>query len=63
MSDFQAKIGEAMVQSQAMTQDQCEIVLAKQKNGDERKFGEIAIELGYIDFQTLISFLQNQGKA
>jgi hypothetical protein len=43
------RIGGFLVQIGAMKQFQVDAVLDAQKKGDKRLFGEIAIELGYID--------------
>jgi len=43
------RIGDILVQIGAMTQQQVNDVLERQAAGDGRIFGEIAIELGYID--------------
>ena len=51
------KIGEGLVRIGVMTKAQVDEVLQKQKNGDDRLFGEIAIELGYINDEALMSYL------
>jgi hypothetical protein len=51
------KIGEALVRIGAMKSYQVEDVLRLQKSGDGRLFGEIAIELGYIDDQAIRKYL------
>lgn len=38
-----------LVRINAINQDQVDEVLLKQKSGDNRLFGEIANDLGYID--------------
>lgn len=43
------KMGEILVRVGAMTEKQVKDVLWAQKVGDKRLFGEIAIELGYIN--------------
>ena len=50
-------IGEGMIRTGVLTGEQVETILKEQKNGDHRLFGQIALELGYIGPQTLISFL------
>lgn len=50
-------IGEGMIRTGFLTEEQVDTVLQKQEKGDHRLFGQIALELGYIDPQTLISFL------
>ena len=51
------KIGEALMKIGAITQEQVDDVLARQSDGELRLFGEIAIELGYIDDDALASYL------
>ena len=51
------KIGEGLIRIGAMTRAQVEEVLHRQRSGDDRMFGEIAIELGYINDEALNSYL------
>lgn len=51
------KIGEGLVRVGALTREQMEEVLRRQRNGDDRLFGQIAIELGYINDRALQSYL------
>jgi hypothetical protein len=51
------KIGEFLVQIRAMTIEQVGEVLRLQGKGDARMFGEIAIELGYIDDGAIRKYL------
>ena len=51
------KIGETLIRIGAMTKDQADDVLRHQKMGDHRLFGEIAIELRYINDESLRSYL------
>jgi hypothetical protein len=55
---MEEKIGEALVRIGAMKSYQVEDVLRLQKNGDKRLFGEIAIEMGYIDDQAIRKYLE-----
>jgi len=57
------KIGEALVRIGAMKSYQVEDVLRLQKGGDRRLFGEIAIELGYIDDQAIRKYLSSKSGA
>ena len=57
------KIGEALVRIGAMKSYQVEDVLRLQKGGDRRLFGEIAIELGYIDDQAIRKYLSSKKEA
>ncbi|MGA2481095.1 MAG: hypothetical protein ABSG63_20315 [Spirochaetia bacterium] len=54
---METKIGEFLVQIKAMTNEQVGEVLRLQKSGDARMFGEIAIELGYIDDEAIKKYL------
>ncbi len=51
------RIGDFLVEIGAMTSDQVDSVLALQKAGDDRMFGEIAIASGYIDDKALKSYV------
>jgi hypothetical protein len=44
-----SRIGEFLVKIGAMNTDQVEHVLSLQKGGDTRIFGEIALELGFLN--------------
>ena len=56
-------IGEFLVQIGLMFPFQVEDVVRLQAAGDTRKFGEIAMSLGYIaDEQPIRQFLEYQGK-
>lgn len=57
-----SKIGEVLLKIGAITQHQIDDVLSKQQGGDSRLFGEIAIELHYIDDDALASYLDMQKK-
>jgi hypothetical protein len=52
------KIGDVLVRIGAMTEEQVEEVLRTQQAGDARIFGEIAIELGYIDDEALRRYVE-----
>jgi hypothetical protein len=52
------KIGEFLVQIGAIKQYQVDDVLRLQEQGDTRLFGEIAIELGYIDDEAIKKYLE-----
>jgi hypothetical protein len=54
------KIGEALVRIGAMKSHQVEDVLRLQQGGDRRLFGEIAIELGYIDDLAIRKYLSSK---
>jgi hypothetical protein len=52
------KIGEFLMQIGAIKQFQVDDVLRVQKAGDKRMFGEIAIELGYINDAALQKYIE-----
>jgi hypothetical protein len=54
------RIGEALVRIGAMKSSQVEDVLRLQQGGDHRLFGEIAIELGYIDDRAIRKYLESK---
>ena len=54
------RIGEGLVRIGAMTQDQVGKVLEIQKGGDKRLFGEIAIEMGFIDDNAIKAYLDSK---
>jgi hypothetical protein len=51
------RIGEALVRIGAMTSEQVEEVLKLQKDGDNRLFGEIAIEQGFLNDKAIKAYL------
>ncbi len=57
---MEERIGEALVRIGAMKSYQVEDVLRLQQGGDRRMFGEIAIELGYIDDQAIRKYLSSK---
>ena len=58
-----AKIGEFLVRIGAMSASQVTVVINHQKEGDERLFGEIAMELGYLaNNEPIDKFLEFQEK-
>jgi hypothetical protein len=54
---MEEKIGQSLRRIGIMTDAQVEDVLARQRAGDDRLFGEIAIALGYINEDALQSYL------
>jgi hypothetical protein len=52
------RIGETLVRINVMKFYQVEDVLRVQKAGDNRLFGEIAIELGYINDEILKKYVE-----
>jgi len=57
------RIGEFLVQIGAMKPYQVEDVLRLQKQGDKRMFGEIAIELGYVNDAAIQQYIESRHKA
>lgn len=57
---FQERIGDGLVRIGAITKVQCDHVLQLQKDGDKRLFGEIALALGYVDFHSLMNYLNKK---
>ena len=55
------RIGDGLVRIGAMTIDQRDKVLQMQDDGDSRMFGEIAIDLKYIDDTAILNFLDSKG--
>ncbi|UCF96366.1 MAG: hypothetical protein JSV89_14445 [Spirochaetaceae bacterium] len=62
ISGSKLRLGEALVQRGAMTEEQVRQVLLKQReqSGVDKLFGEIAVELRFVDAQTIEDIL-NQG--
>ena len=54
------RIGDNLVKIGAMTKEQVDDVLQRQKDGDSRLFGEIAIELEYIDDAVIAAYLERK---
>ena len=52
------KIGEFLQRIGVMTEQQVQEVLDAQKTGDNRMFGEIAIEFGYINDEVLKKYIE-----
>ncbi len=58
-----AKIGEFLVRIGAMSASHVTVVINHQQQGDERLFGEIAMELGYLaNNEPIDKFLEYQEK-
>lgn len=53
----QERIGEFLVKIGAMTPEQRDEILDRQKEEPNRLFGEIAVELGYINDAAVDTFL------
>ncbi len=57
---MEERIGKGLIRIGAMTEEQVEDVLARQKDGTNRLFGEIAIELGYVDDEAIKRYLDSK---
>jgi len=55
------RIGEILVENGVITQTQLGIALDRQnKDMYGKKLGEILIDLGYLNYESLISYLEHQ---
>jgi hypothetical protein len=56
------RLGEALVQRGAMTEEQVKEVLIRQRerSGVDKLFGEIAVELHFVDSETIEDILNQQ---
>ena len=52
------RIGDGLVKMGEMTEEQVQRVLKEQKEGDGRLFGEIAVELEFIDIGSVIRYME-----
>ncbi len=59
---FMERIGGFMVRIGAITSVQVEEILKKQEKEPHKRFGEIAIEYGYIDKGALSEYLKSKEK-
>ena len=57
---MEKKIGEFLIQIKAIKKEQVDEVLRRQSEGDARLFGEIAIELGYIDDEAIKKYIESR---
>ncbi|HUX20226.1 MAG TPA: hypothetical protein VMW69_03235 [Spirochaetia bacterium] len=56
------RIGEGLVRLGKLESDQVEEIVGKQGNGDNRLFGEIAVDLDFIHVEDLIYHLTQQSE-
>lgn len=54
---MQQRIGEFMIAIDAMSDEAVLDVLETQRNGDTRRFGDIALEKGYIEDDSIKRYL------
>ncbi|HAK46093.1 MAG TPA: hypothetical protein DCO79_09295 [Spirochaeta sp.] len=52
------RIGDGLVKMEEMTEEQVQIVLKRQRDGDKRLFGEIAVEMDMIDIGSVIRYME-----
>jgi len=52
------RIGDWLVKTGEMTEEQVLLILQTQNIGDSRLFGEIAVDLDYIDIGSVIRYLE-----
>jgi len=57
---MEERIGEGLIRIGAITEEQVKDVLARQKDNESRLFGEIAIELGYVDDEAIMRYLDSK---
>ncbi len=55
------RVGEFLVSIGAMTTEQVQEVLAEQEKAPEKLFGQIAIELGFVDDSAINRYLEETG--
>ncbi len=55
------RIGDGLVRIGAMSAEERDKVLKMQNDGDQRMFGEIAIDLKFIDDNAILKFLESKG--
>ena len=58
MTAKKERIGEFLVRTGALTQNQVNEVLNKKQEQPDRLFGDIALELGYINNEIIDKFLK-----
>jgi hypothetical protein len=54
------KIGQGLIRMGEMTAEQVEAVLEAQGKGDSRLFGEIAVDMEFIDLMSVIRYMEQQ---
>ncbi|WP_319560926.1 hypothetical protein [Marispirochaeta sp.] len=59
---FSVPIGQTLVEQGELSKEQVDQVLQRQKDGDKRLFGEIAVDMGYIDLLTVIRYLEAEDR-
>ena len=62
MSSTDERIGEGLVRIGAMTEEQVKEILKRQSEGDDRLFGEIAVDSGYVNIEAIIEYLETKNE-
>ena len=52
------RIGDGLVRMGEMTEEQVQLVLRSQRDGDSRLFGEIAVDMDIIDIGSVIRYME-----
>lgn len=55
------RIGDGLVRMGEMTEEQVQDVLKAQRDGDSRLFGEIAVDMDFIDVGSVIRYMEQSG--
>ena len=56
------RVGEILVSIGAMTKEQVEEVMEEQERAPEKLFGQIAIEMGFVDDSAINRYLEQKGQ-
>ena len=62
MGNTDERIGEGLIRIGAISKEQVNLVLKKQEQGDSRLFGEIAVDLGFVDIEAIIKYLESRSE-
>jgi hypothetical protein len=62
MENTNERIGEGLVRIGAISKDQVKEVLKRQDEGDNRLFGEIAVDLGFVNIEAIIDYLESRNE-
>lgn len=62
MENTNERIGEGLVRIGAINNDQVKEVLKRQEEGDNRLFGEIAVDLGFVNIEAIIDYLESRNE-
>lgn len=56
------RIGDGLVKMGEMTEEEVQKVLKAQQEGDKRLFGEIAVDLNFIDIGSVIRYMEQSDR-